>query len=115
MNSKAKSLVSNIREFFNQRTRAVDSAKEARLERKTLAIQNGEVASRMLKNPDFALMFNLYRFNMLEQLEDATDDQQRISNAHYVAGVRDFINYVEKLEYLGKSAQKRLETQTEKE
>lgn len=110
-----KSMVSNIREFFNLRTRAVDSAKEASTERKTLAIQNGEAADRLLKNHDFALMFNLYRFNMLEQLEDSADDQQRISNAHYVAGVRDFINYIEKLSFLGKSAQKRSETQAEKE
>ena len=109
-----KSLVKNIREYFNRRTRAVDSAKEAVLERKTLAIENGEAASRLLRNQDFALMFNLYRFNMLELLEDSKDDQERISNAHYVAGVRDFINYIEKLEYLGNSAQKRSEKQDEK-
>ena len=109
-----KSLVKNVREFFNRRTRAVDSAKEAVLERKTLAIENGEAASRLLRNQDFALMFNLYRFNMLELLEDSKDDQERISNAHYVAGVRDFINYIEKLEYLGNSAQKRSEKQDEK-
>ena len=109
-----KSLVKNIRGFFNRRTRAVDSAKEAVLERKTLAIENGEAAKRLLRNQDFALMFNLYRFNMLEILEDSKDDQERISNAHYVAGVRDFINYIEKLEYLGNSAQKRSEKQDEK-
>lgn len=110
-----KSLVKNIRGYFNRRTRAVDSAKEAVLERKTLAIENGEAAKRLLRNQDFALMFNLYRFNMLEILEDSKDDQERISNAHYVAGVRDFINYIEKLEYLGNSAQKRSEKQDEKE
>jgi len=110
-----KSLVKEIRGYFNRRTRAIDSAKEASIERKTLAIENGESASRLLRNQDFALMFNLYRFNMLELLEDSKDDQERISNAHYVAGVRDFINFVEKLEYLGKSAQKRSEKQDEKE
>ena len=110
-----KSLVKEIRDFFNKRTRATDSSKEALLERKTLAIENGEAASRLMKNQDFALMFNLYRFNMLEQLEDSKSDEERISNAHYVAGVRDFINYIEKLEYLGKSAQKRSEKQDEKE
>ena len=93
-----KSLVKNIRDYFNRRTRATDSAKEAVIERKTLAIENGEAAKRLLRNQDFALMFNLYRFNMLELLEDSKDDQERISNAHYVAGVRDFINYIEKLE-----------------
>ena len=101
-----KSLVKNVREYFNRRTRAVDSAKEAVLERKTLAIENGEVAARLLRNQDFALMFNLYRFNMLEQLEDSDDDQKRISNAHYVAGVRDFVGFIEKTEYFGKVALK---------
>jgi hypothetical protein len=51
-------------------------------------------------------MFNLYRFNMLERLEESKDDSDRISNAHYVAGVRDFIDFVEKQEFLGKVAKK---------
>lgn len=110
-----KSLVKDIRDFFNRRTRATDSTKEAALERKTLAIENGEAASRLLRNQDFALMFNLYRFGMLETLEDSKSDEERISNAHYVAGVRDFVNFIEKLEYLGKTAQKRSEKQDEKE
>ena len=108
-----KSFVKDIREYFNQRSRAIDSSKEANFERRTLAIQNGEAANRLLKNQDFALMFNLYRFNMLEFLEDSSDDQERISNAHKVAGVRDFVSYIEKLEYLGKSAQQRSEKQAE--
>lgn len=107
-----KSLVKEIREFFNKRSRATDCSKEATLERKTLAIENGEAATRLLNNKDFALMFNLYRFNMLEQLEDSKSDEERISNAHYVAGVRDFITYIEKLQYHGKIAQKRSETQS---
>ena len=110
-----KSLVKNIRDFNNQRSRATDSSKEAIFESKTLAKQNGESATRLLSNKDFALMFNLYRFNMLEQLEDAETDEKRISNAHYVAGVRDFITYIEKLQYLGKIANKRSEEQSTKE
>lgn len=47
-------------------------------------------------------MFNLYRFQMLERLEDATDDANRLSNAYYVAGARDFIDFIEKQEYLAK-------------
>jgi hypothetical protein len=43
---------------------------------------------------------------MLERLEDSKDDSDRISNAHYVAGVRDFIYFVEQQEYLGKVAVK---------
>lgn len=101
-----KSLVLHIREYFNRRTKVTDSYKEANVERKTLVIDNGESANRLLKNEDFALMFNLYRFNMLERLEDSRDDSERIMNAHYVAGVRDFIAFIEKQEYLGKVAKK---------
>ena len=101
-----KSLVLNIRNYFNKRTRAVDAHKEADATRKTLVIENGESAMRLMKNEDFALLFNLYRFNMLERLEDSRVDLERIENAHYVAGVRDFIGFIEKTEYLGKLAKK---------
>lgn len=97
-----KSLVKEIREFFNKRTRTMDAKKDADLERKSLVIENGACASRLLKNNDFALMFNLYRFNMLERLEESIDDPSRITNAHYVAGVRDFIEFIEKQQYLAK-------------
>ena len=105
-----KSLVKNIREFFNRRTKVVDSHKDANVNRRTLVIENGESAKRLLHNEDFALMFNLYRFNMLERLEDSKDDQERIGNAYYVAGVRDFIDFIEKNEYLAKVALKKVET-----
>lgn len=101
-----KSLVSKIREYFNKRTKSIDSYKEAHVNRRTLVIENGECATRLMLNEDFALMFNLYRFNVLERLEDSKDDQERISNAHYVAGVRDLIDFIEKQEYLGKVAKK---------
>lgn len=97
-----KSMVEKIRVYFNRRTRAIDSHKEANFARKTLVIENGECASRLLKNEDFALLFNLYRFQMLERLEDARDDSERLSNAYYVAGARDFIDFIEKQEYLAK-------------
>ena len=102
MQSKEKSLLGNIRAFFNKRTRATDSYKEANVSRKTLVIENGECASRLLKNEDFALLFNLYRFQLLERLEDARNDDDRQSNAFYVAGARDFIDFIEKQEYLAK-------------
>ena len=105
-----KSLVKNVRDYFNRRTKAIDSYKEAHVERRTLVIQNGEAASRLMLNEDFALMFNLYRFNMLERLEEANSDEDRIGNAYYVAGVRDFIDFVEKSEYLAKVALKKAET-----
>ena len=105
-----KSLVKNIREYFNKRTKATDSHKEAHVNRQTLVLQNGESASRLLRNEDFALMFNLYRFHMLERLEDSKDDSERIGNAYYVAGARDFIDFIEKNEYLVKMANRKAET-----
>jgi hypothetical protein len=101
-----KSLVLNVRKYFNRRTKAIDAHKEANANRNTLVIENGESANRLMANEDFALMFNLYRFQMLERLEDSKDDNERISNAHYVSGVRDFIDFVEKTEYLAKVANK---------
>jgi hypothetical protein len=108
-------MVDDIIGFFNRRTKAKDLTKEASTERKTLAIQNGEAASRLMKNQDFALLFNLYRFGLLESLEDSKDDSERISNAHRVAGVRDFITYIEQVEYHGKIAVQRSATHNEKE
>lgn len=102
-----KSLVSDIRAYFNRRTKASDIAKNAETSRKALIQENGECAARLMRNADFGLMFNLYRFNMLERLEESKDDQERISNAHYVAGVRDFIDFIEKQEYLAKVALKK--------
>lgn len=87
MESKEKSLIAEIREFFNRRTNSTDTVKEANTERRSLAIENGEAAKRLLQNKDFALLFNLYRFDMLTQLEDSSEDAERIRNAHYVAGV----------------------------
>jgi hypothetical protein len=95
-------MLKNIRAYFNKRTRVTDSHKEADVSRKTLVIENGESASRLLRNEDFALLFNLYRFQMLERLEDARSDDERLSNAYYVAGARDFIDFIEKQEYLAK-------------
>jgi hypothetical protein len=46
---------------------------------------------------------------MLERLEEADSDEKRISNAYYVAGVRDFIDFIEKSEYLAKVALKKVE------
>jgi len=97
-----KSLVSRMTEYFNRRTRAADAHKEG--SKKTLVIENAASASRLLLNEDFALMFNLYRFNMLERFEESKTDLERIGNAYYVAGVRDFIDFIEKQEYLAKIA-----------
>ena len=101
-----KSLVLNIRNYFNRRTRIADANKDADVTRKTLVIENGESASRLMKSEDFALLFNLYRFDLLSRMEECRTDPERIENAFNVAGVRDFIGFVEKTEYLGKVAQK---------
>jgi hypothetical protein len=107
-----KSLVLNIREYFNKRTKVVDTYKEANVNRKALVIENAECAKRLLRNDDFALLFNLYRFYLLEMLEESKDDVNRIDNAQRVAGVRDFIEFIERTEYLGKVANKNVETLT---
>jgi hypothetical protein len=107
-----KSLVLNIRDFFNRRTKIVDTYKEANVNRKALVIENAECAKRLLKNDDFALLFNLYRFYLLELLEESKEDAERINNAQRVAGVRDFIEFIERTEYLGKVANKNVETLT---
>jgi hypothetical protein len=110
-----KSLVEDERGNFNKRTRSNDAKKDSDVFRKALVIENGEIASRLLKNKDFALMFNLYRFEMLERLEDSSDDSERISNAQYVAGVRDFVVFIEKQEFLAKVANKSVETLTKED
>jgi hypothetical protein len=107
-----KSLVLNIRDYFNRRTKIVDTYKEANVNRKALVIENAECAKRLLKNDDFALLFNLYRFYLLELLEESKEDAERINNAQRVAGVRDFIEFIERTEYLGKVANKNVETLT---
>ena len=107
-----KSLVSNIRDYFNRRTKVIDTYKEANVNRKALVIENGECAKRLLRNDDFALLFNLYRFYLLEMLEESKDDVNRIDNAQRVAGVRDFIEFIERTEYLAKVANKNVETLT---
>jgi hypothetical protein len=107
-----KSLVSNIRDYFNRRTKVVDTYKEANVNRKALVIENGECAQRLLRNDDFALLFNLYRFYLLEMLEESKDDVNRIDNAQRVAGVRDFIEFIERTEYLAKVANKNVEILT---
>ena len=103
-----KSLLENITGYFNRRTRHKD-LKSDQVEKQVVFIENGEIATRLLKNSDFALMFNLYRFGMLERLEEAKTDEERIGNAYYVAGVRDFIDFVEKTEYLARVANKKAE------
>jgi len=95
-----KSLVLNIRDYFNRRTRAADIDTRASQTRHQLIIDNAACAARLLKNEDFALLFNLYRFSVLSQLEDVKTDAERIELSYYIAGVRDFVVFTEKTEHL---------------
>ena len=70
------------------------------LSRQQLVLDNAAVASRLLKNEDFALMFNLYRFSVLSTLEDVKEDKERIELSYFIAGVRDFVGFIEKTEHL---------------
>lgn len=103
-----KSLLDNITGYFNQRTKPRDIRSE-KVETQSKFIENGEVARRLLSNQDFALMFNLYRFNLLERLEDDKTDLDRVRDSHYVAGVRDFIEFIEQTLYLSKAVSAELD------
>jgi hypothetical protein len=99
-----KSLLGNITEYFNRRTKHKD-LKSDQVEKQVRFIENGEIATRLLKNTDFALMFNLYRFSLMERMEDAKTDLDRIRDAHYISGARDFIDFIELTVYLSVNAQ----------
>jgi hypothetical protein len=103
-----KSLLDNITGYFNQRTKPRDIRSE-KVETQSKFIENGEVARRLLSNQDFALMFNLYRFSLLERLEDDKTDLDRIRDSHYVAGIRDFIEFIEQTLYLSKAVESELD------
>ena len=103
-----KSLLDNITGYFNQRTKPRDIRSE-RVETQSKFLENGEVAKRLLANADFALMFNLYRFSLLERLEDDKTDLDRVRDSHYVAGVRDFIEFIEQTLYLSKAVESELD------
>lgn len=103
-----KSLLDNITGYFNQRTKPRDIRSE-KVETQSKFIENGEVARRLLSNQDFALMFNLYRFSLLERLEDDKTDLDRVRDSHYVAGIRDFIEFIEQTLYLSKAVSAELD------
>jgi hypothetical protein len=103
-----KSLLDNITGYFNQRTKPRDIRSE-RVETQSKFLENGEVAKRLLANADFALMFNLYRFSLLERLEDDKTDLDRVRDSHYVAGIRDFIEFIEQTLYLSKAVSAELD------
>jgi hypothetical protein len=103
-----KSLLDNITGYFNQRTKPRDIRSE-KVETQSKFIENGDVARRLLSNQDFALMFNLYRFSLLERLEDDKTDLDRVRDSHYVAGVRDFIEFIEQTLYLSKAVESELD------
>jgi len=103
-----KSLLGNITEYFNRRTKHKD-LKSDQVEKQVKFLENGEIASRLLKNTDFALMFNLYRFNLMERIEDAKTDDERTTNSHYISGARDMIDFIELTVFLSKGVQSKIE------
>ena len=103
-----KSLLDNITGYFNQRTKPRDIRSD-KVETQSKFIENGDVARRLLSNQDFALMFNLYRFSLLERLEDDKTDLDRVRDSHYVAGIRDFIEFIEQTLYLSKAVSAELD------
>ena len=63
-----KTLIGNITDFFNRRTRVDDTDAKANASRRTLVVENAQAAKRLLSNNDLALMFNLYRFYIMDSL-----------------------------------------------
>ena len=85
---------------FNKRVKTVglDRASNTTKEQ---AYSNARAASDLLKNSDLGLQYNLYRFTLLEDIEEASTDEERIALAHRVAGIREFITHLEEQEHIG--------------
>ena len=90
-------------QYFNQKVRLdVSSITKLNQSDKEQAIANGEAARKVLSSPDFSLQYHLHRFTILDELEDATTDEERIAIGHKVKGMREFLDHLEKQEYFGR-------------
>ena len=94
----------DIIKYFNQRVK-LDFSAIGKLNQSTKeqAIVNGNAASELLRNANFGLQYNLYRFALLDELEASRDDAERIAIGLKVQGLREFIDHLEKQEYFGNS------------
>jgi hypothetical protein len=109
-----KSLIGNITEFFNRRTRVDDTEAKASSARRMLVVDNAQAAKRLLSNNDLALMFNLYRFYIMDRIEDCKTDEDRINYSHSLIGIRDFVTFIERTEFMEHLSEVKLEREVEK-
>jgi len=109
-----KTLISEISEYFNKRTRVEDTDSKAPLHRRTLVIENAQSAKRLLANNDLALLFNLYRFYIMDRIEDCKTDDERVNYSHNLIGIRDFITFIERTEFMEHLSDVKLERELDK-
>ena len=98
----------DVIKYFNKRVR-LDPSSITKLNQSTKeqAIVNGDAASRLLSGSDLSLQYNLFKFAMMEELEGARTDEERVSVGYKVQGMREFIDHLEKQEYFGKLVKER--------
>lgn len=109
-----KSLIGNITDFFNRRTRVDDTDAKANASRRTLVVENAQAAKRLLSNNDLALMFNLYRFYVMDRIEDCKTDKDRIEYSYNLSGIRDFVTFIERTEFMEHLAEVKVEREVER-
>jgi hypothetical protein len=109
-----KTLISNITDFFNRRTRIEDTESNAPSHKKIIVAENAQAAKRLLVNNDLALLFNLYRFYVMDRIEDCKTDQEKIDYSHNLIGIRDFITFIERTEFMERLSDVKTEREVEK-
>ena len=107
-------LIGNIVGYFNHRTRVEDTEPGAPGHRKTLVIENAQAAKRLLANNDLALLFNLYRFYIMDRIEDCKTDEERVNYSHNLIGIRDFVTFIERTEFMEHLSDVKVERELEK-
>jgi mannitol/fructose-specific phosphotransferase system IIA component (Ntr-type) len=109
-----KTLISNITDFFNRRTRIEDTESNAPSHKKIIVAENAQAAKRLLASNDLALLFNLYRFYVMDRIEDCKTDQEKIDYSHNLIGIRDFITFIERTEFMERLSDVKTEREVEK-
>jgi len=109
-----KALIGDIAGYFNRRTRVEDTESKAPVHRRTLVVENAQAAKRLLANNDLALLFNLYRFYIMDRIEDCKTDEERVNYSHSLIGIRDFVTFIERTEFMEHLSDVKLEREMEK-
>jgi len=109
-----KALIGDISEFFNRRTRLEDTEAKASTARRVLVVENAQAAKRLLANNDLALLFNLYRFYIMDRIEDCKTDEERVNYSHSLIGIRDFVTFIERTEFMEHLSDVKLEREVDK-